>query len=84
MEDAKYMSELRKIKGSRLNEIIRAVNLKASKDEAKLEGEVEEKFYDNLATQAQEHEKKYGKWPVFDMVEIESDDPKLDIYKDPV
>ena len=84
MTDAEYMKGLHEISGSRKNEIIRAVNLKASKEEAELKGEVEEMFYNNLVAQAKEHEKKWGDWPVYEMCEIESDDPKLDIYRNPV
>lgn len=84
MTEAEYFKELHKVSGSRKNEIIYAVNLKASKDEIELKGEVEEKFYEGLVAQAKEHEKKWGEWPVFEMCEIESDDPKLDIYNEPV
>lgn len=84
MSESEYMKELHEMGGSRMNEIIRAVNMKASKEEAELKGEVEEKFYDELVAQAKEHEKKWGEWPVFEMCEIESDDPKLDIYSKPV
>jgi len=43
-----------------------------------------EKFYENLMREANEHLEKYGSWPVFEMGEIEYDDPVLDIYKDDV
>lgn len=84
MTEAEYIKGLHEISGSRKNEIIHAVNLKASKEEIELKGAIEEKFYDNLVAQANEHEKKWGEWPVYQMCEIESDDPKLDIYNEPV
>lgn len=84
MTEAEYMKGFHEMGGSRKNEIIRAVNMKATKEEIELKGEVEEKFYDNLVAQAEAHEKKWGEWPTFEMCEIESDDPKLDIYRESV
>lgn len=84
MAEAEYMKAFHEMRGSRKNEIIRAVNIKASKEEIELKGEAEEKFYDELVAEAKEHEKKWGEWPVFEMCEIESDDPCLDIYNEPV
>lgn len=82
MDEKKYISELCKIKTSRLNQIIRAVNYKVPEEEIGLDGEVEKQFYDNLIKQANDHVKKYGFWPVFEMGEVEYDDPILDIYND--
>ena len=82
MDNNKYYIELAKIRGSRKNEIIYAVNCKLPENEIGLKGEVEKQFYDNLIKQANDHVKKYGDWPVFEMYEIESDDPVLDIYND--
>ena len=79
-----YINELGKIRGSRLNDIIRAVNYKISKEEAGLKNAIEERFYDSLIEQAEAHVKKYGCWPVFELCEIDYDDPILDIYKNPV
>lgn len=84
MDYNKYLRELGKIPGSRLNVIVRAVNSKLPKDQIELNSEVEDMFFDRLMKEANAHVKKYGDWPVFDMFEIESDDPILDIYKDPV
>ena len=84
MTDKDYMAALGKIRGSRLNEIISAVNNKIPKKDAGLKDAVEERFYDNLVKEADDLEKRGGVRPVFDSVEIESDDPRLDIYKDPV
>ena len=82
MTDNEYLKGLGKIRASRLNEITRAVNSKTAKAKAGLNGEIEGKFYDNLWKQAMEHQKKYGEWPTFEMAEIESDDPKIDIYRE--
>ena len=82
MDEKNYFKSLYAAKASRLNQIISAVNRKVEKKSAGLENEFEEMFFDRLMTEAKAHEKKYGKWPVFEMNEIESDDPALDIYKD--
>lgn len=80
MSDKEYYKALSKVRTSRLNEITRAVNAKTPKAKAGLEGEVESRFYDNLWKQAMDVQKKFGDWPVFEMGEIETDDPVLDIY----
>ena len=82
MNGKEYWKGLANVKGSRLNEIIRAVNGKVPKDEIDLKSDVEEMFYDRTWKHASDHEKKYGKWPAFDMVEVETDDPVLDIYSE--
>lgn len=82
MSEKEYLKELGKMKGSRINEIISSVNAKTPKAKAGLKNDVEKMFYDRLTKEAQEHEKKYGFWPTFDMTEIETDDPRLDIYND--
>lgn len=80
MSDKEYFKALGKIPASRLNEIADAVNKKTPKAKAGLKGEIESKFYDNLWKQAMTVQKKFGDWPVYEMQEIETDDPKLDIY----
>lgn len=80
MSDKEYLSELGNVKASRLNEITRAVNSKTPKAKAGLKNEVEVRYYDNLWKEAMEVQKKHGKWPVFEMAELESDDPAMDIY----
>jgi len=82
--EQEYNRKLGEIRSSRLNIIIDAVNRKTPESEVGLNGEVEKMFYANLVKEANEHVKKYGDWPVFEMCEIESDDPCLDIYRDPV
>lgn len=82
MDEKKFISKLGKIRSSRLNQIIYAVNCKVPEKEIGLNGEVEKMFYDSLIEQANEHVKKHGFWPVFEMCEIETDDPVLDIYND--
>ena len=83
MSEKEYFNILLKTPNSKLNVIIDAVNRKHSKEEAGLKNEFEEMFYDKLWKEAEEHVKKYEEWPVFEMGEIESEDPILDIYKDP-
>ena len=80
MSDKEYYRELGKIRASRLNEITRAVNNKVSKAKAGLKGEIESRYFDSLWKQAMDVQAKYGEWPVFEMEELESDDPKLNIY----
>lgn len=83
MTEAEYFKNLSEAKASRLNQIIAAVNKKVKKDKAGLKNEFEQMFYDRLWKEAVAHEKKYGKWPVFECGEIETDDPVLDIYNSP-
>lgn len=80
MKNEEYLKELGRAPASRLNEITRAVNSKTPKAEAGLKSEFEETFYDRLCAEADAYEKRGGVRPVFDMAEIESDDPRLDIY----
>lgn len=72
------------ISGSRWNVIIAAVNANIPKEKAGLKGEEESKIYDEIKAEADALEKRGGVRPVFDPVEIESDDPALDIYSKPV
>lgn len=72
------------ISGSRWNVIIAAVNANIPKEKAGLKGEEESKIYDEIKAEADALEKRGGVRPVFDPVEIESDDPTLDIYNEPV
>ena len=84
MDDKKFYAEFSKIRASRLNQITYAVNCKVPKNEIGLKNEVEEEYYNRLIAQAEAHVKKFGDWPTFEMAEIETDDPVLDIYKDNV
>lgn len=68
--------------GSQRNRIVRLVNCRVPKSEADFKNEFEEMLYDELWGYAEEHLKKYGFWPTFEMAEIEWDDPVLDIYRD--
>lgn len=70
--------------GSRWNAIIAAVNGKVPKEKAGLKGEDEAKLYDELVAEADAYEKRGGVRPMFEPVEIESDDPALDIYNETV
>ena len=82
--DDNYLNELGKIPASRLNDIMYAVSCGVPKDEIGLKTETEKTFYESLVDQAEAHKKKYGEYPVFEMAEIEYDDPRLDIYSDSI
>lgn len=82
MTDKQYLQAVGALPASRKNKISYAVSAKVPKEEAGLKGDVEAKFYDSLVEQAKAHEKKYGFWPTFELEEIETDDPVLDIYGD--
>jgi hypothetical protein len=83
MTDKEYWNRLSEKRQSRKNDIIRAVNYGISKENAGLADEVEERFYDDLVKEADELEARYGTRPVFELGEIDYDDPILDIYSEP-
>lgn len=70
------------MRGSRMNQIIRFWNTKTPREQAGLATPEEEKFWDSLTRQAERMEAETGKPVIFDNVEIEDDDPVLDIYND--
>ena len=80
MTEKEYFVELGKIRNSRLNEIIRMVNTQTPKEEAELKSPVEEMFFDRLVAEAKRDEARTGKRTIFENLEIETDDPRLDIY----
>lgn len=65
---------------SRVNQIIDAVNRRYPKEAIGVEPGEEESRYDSFWAEAEAHAERYGFWPTFEMGEIESDDPVLDIY----
>ena len=65
---------------SRINRIIDAVNRRYPKEAIGVRPGVEEDWYNAILKNAEDHLAKYGEWPVFEMGEIEYDDPVLDIY----
>lgn len=67
-------------RASRRNDISYAVSCKVPKEEVALENAFEEAWYAYLWATAELHEEAYGYWPTFEMEEIETDDPRLDIY----
>lgn len=69
---------------SRRNAITRAVSCKLSKDDFKPNTDAESWYFDSCTQLAEAHLEKYGDWPVFEMEEIEWEDPVLDIYRDPI
>lgn len=83
MTEKEYFAKLGELRESRKNDIISAVNRKVSAKEVGLTTEVEKLFYKRLWREATAHEKKYGKWPAFEMCEVETNDPRLDIYSEP-
>lgn len=82
MSEKEYFKGLAAIRVSRLNDITYAVNCKVPEKEIGLNSDIERMFYGRLVKEAEAHEKKYGFWPTFEMGEIESDDPRLDIYSE--
>lgn len=80
MTEKEYMLALSEIPTSRLNQIIYAVNSRLSKEEAGLQGEVEERFFEELVAEADAYEERGGVRPFFTPGEIETEDPCLDIY----
>ncbi len=68
------------IRSSRINQIIDAVNRRYPKEAIGVKEGKEEEYYESFWAEAEEIAAKYGFWPTFDMCEIESDDPCLDIY----
>ena len=83
MTEKEYFRKLSAMRGSRKNVILNAVNRKVPKEKAGLKNEVERIFYERSWKEATAHEKKYGEWPVFEMCEVETDDPCLNIYGTP-
>lgn len=71
MDQKEYYKELGEKSGRRLNTIISAVQARIPKEEADLEDEVEEMFFDSLEKQAAEHIEKYGIFPTFELCEID-------------
>ena len=83
MDEREYMAAIEAKPGSRLNVIIAAVNARLPKSGLEMD-EAETMFYERLESQAEQYEKIIGERPVYDMCEIEWDDPILDIYSDSV
>ena len=67
---------------SRINRIIDAVNRRYPKEALGKLTDDESVWFDAILKDALKHQEKYGEWPVFEMGEIEYDDPVLDIYGD--
>ncbi len=63
-----------------MNRIISLVNYKTPKEKCDLRSVEEERFYDNLINEAKEMMDRTGIWPIFDVCELDYDDPALDIY----
>ena len=68
------------IQTSRINRMLYAVSCQVPKDEFGQLTEQESECYDGFWKEAKAHQERYGFWPVFDIGEIEDDDPALDIY----
>lgn len=72
------------IKQSRKNKITAAVNARIKKEDFEFNNEAELKYYEYLVEEADAYEEYGGVRPVFEMGEIDYDDPVLDIYNDEV
>lgn len=72
------------MRASRENDLLMMINDKIPQAEVEFNNEEEKSFYASVWAEAVEHEKQWKRWPVFEMTEIESDDPRLDIYNEPV
>lgn len=70
------------IRTSRINVMIDAVNRRIPKSRADIRSKDEEMWYDAVWADAEQHQAECGFWPVYEMGEIEYDDPILDIYGD--
>ena len=62
--------------------IIDAVNRRYPKEALGELTDGESAWFDAILKDALKHQERYGEWPVFEMGEIEYDDPVLDIYGD--
>lgn len=76
------LRELYQLRASRRNDIAYAVSCRVPKEEFEFRAKIDERYFDLLIEEAEAHVKKYGFWPVFEMEEIDYDDPILDIYRD--
>ena len=72
--------ELRRLSSRAMNRIIRHINSRSPKKTCDITNRAEEEFFDNVLDEAERHLEKYGFWPVFELCEIDYDDPILDIY----
>ena len=71
MDEKEYYHRLGEKTGRELNAIIMAVQTRTAKENAGLKDEVEEMFFDSLVKEAEDHVKKYGDYPVFELFEID-------------
>lgn len=69
---------MKNLKGSRINDILLAIN---NQVEINLKSKEERDFYSACVNEAEAYEKSHGSWPVFEMVEYEDEDPRMDIYR---
>ena len=67
---------------SRINRMLYAISCRVPEEEFGELTEQEAECYQGFWKEAEEHQERYGFWPVFEMGEIEYDDPVLDIYGD--
>lgn len=83
-EYSEYHEKWNQIRQSRINDIIVAVNSRVSKDDFDFRTKAELKYFEYLTAEADAYEEYLGERPVFEVGEIDFDDPVLDIYSDPV
>ena len=75
-----YLKDLSHVSTSRKNDIIRHVNYRLPKEKYEFRNKTEEAFYESLIDEATRMQSKTGVWPIFELCEIDYDDPILDIY----
>ena len=79
-EYKEYLRDLDHVSTSRKNDIIRHVNYRLPKEKYSFRNSAEEAFYESLIDEAERMQAKTGVWPIFELCEIDYDDPILDIY----
>ncbi|MBR2740256.1 MAG: hypothetical protein IKD87_06265 [Oscillospiraceae bacterium] len=77
-----YLNELSHVPTWRKNDIIRHVNYRLPKEKYVFRNMTEEAFYESLIEETTMMQCRTGRWPVFELCEIDYDDPILDIYSD--
>ena len=76
------MTEFMKMGARRRNEIVMAVNEGLSKEEANLKSEAEKQYFDSMIKQGEEFKKEHGEFPLFELEELDYEDPELDMFND--
>lgn len=80
MTEKEFRDGFYKMSGRETNRLLYAVNCKVPMEEMEFKSEIEREAFKRFWEEAEALHKKYGFWPVFEMCEIEWDDPCLNIY----